>query len=138
MRNCLKVGVEKALVWDVLDLRGVREVLSRVQQMAGDPGYEFWKGGRNELQFKTSLPWKESHSHGALRLPLPPRHQPGHQDPPQTRAAWNLCSSLSVPSFSIKQQIRSPPELLQGNWIGMGIGLGMGLPGLRRAVVVEA
>ena len=64
--------LEKALVWDVLDLRDLREVLQRVQLRAGNTGQEFWRGGENELSFEESFPPRNHIATAHTRLTLLP------------------------------------------------------------------
>ena len=78
----LRVGLERAVVWDMLDLRNLMEIPRRGQQMAGDPGHEFWMGGRNKLCHfpggRHTAPRTQTHMH-----PLPLASQRGPS--PETR-----------------------------------------------------
>lgn len=110
----LRVGLERAVVWDMLDLRNLMEIPRRGQQMAGDPGHEFWMGGRNKL---CHFPGGRHTAPRTSRLTCVLSHWPVNGDLPQRHVTHNMPFSrclLVLPKVP-----------------------GMAVPGIRRAMVVR-
>ena len=110
-------------LWDVLHLRDLREVLRTVLLMAGNPGHKFWKGGKKELSFEESFPWRKPHNCCAHKTYSFPSYWPAHLYGSQRQDTWNLCPSPKVPKLFPKQQISSLIGFQERKLEGIGIGI---------------
>lgn len=142
------MGLEKVLVWDVLDLGDLWEVLRRVQQAAGNAGPEFWKGGRREPFYggrhtatSTRLTPSHVHAHMAHSFPRAATSLPWPVSPhlPQRWSPRIFAPSRGSPSFPLpQQQIFFQIGVQRGSAQALGLVPGMGVSALREAMVEES